>query len=96
MQRLFPPPPIAAPVHRPIGPPVTLMRMSALSPTLQAVRTAVEAQLARALPSPGSFVADDDVWAELERTDRAFSASTLTTLTPLLDWLTARGKGDPR
>lgn len=54
------------------------------------------AGLARALPSPGSFVADDDVWAELERTDRAFSASTLTTLTPLLDWLTARGKGDPR
>ena len=49
MQRLFPPPPIAAPVHRPIGPPVTLMRMSALSPTLQAVRTAVEARLARAL-----------------------------------------------
>ena len=54
------------------------------------------AGLARALPSPGSFVADDDVWAELERTDRAFSASTLTTLTPLLDWLTAEEKGDPQ
>lgn len=54
------------------------------------------AALARALPSPGSFVADDEVWAELERTDRAFSASTLATLTPLLDWLTAGEKGDPR
>ena len=54
------------------------------------------AQLARALPSPGSFVADDEVWAELERTDRAFSASTLATLTPLLDWLTAGEKGDAR
>ena len=52
MQRLFPPPPIAAPVHRPIGPPVTLMRMSALSPTLQAVRTAVEARLAWTLIVP--------------------------------------------
>ena len=62
MQRLFPPPPIAAPVHRPIGPPVTLMRMSALSPTLQAVRTAVEARLARALER--EFLATIERWRE--------------------------------